>query len=52
MCPIKFEKNTILNWDVISETENPMGGFKRKVDIGEDRIGKPEDRPKEIPNVA
>lgn len=29
-----------------------MKGFKRKVDITEDRIGKPEDKPKEIPNIA
>lgn len=29
-----------------------MKGFKRKVDITEDRIGKPEDRPKEISNIA
>lgn len=37
---------------MIIEIENPMDRFKKRVDIAEDRIGEPEDRPKEIPKFS
>lgn len=37
---------------MIIEIENPMDRFKKRIDIVEDRIGEPEDRPKKSQNLV